>query len=275
MDRSKGFRARRRRLTVDRLERLVMRSAPATGARQDVAGVGDLVIGTAHAPTPIRAPEPDGFPLAGVPHDVESFVPGEDILLEGEPFPATCILIEGWACRYKMLSDGRRQIIGFVLAGDLCSSWAAGSGPMDYGVRALTFSRVARIEPGDLAEAIRIRPVIADSLRAAAAQDQIILGQWLLNMGQRKAPERIAHLFCELATRMRKAGIAPRDGGYEAPLTQQDLADALGLTSVHVNRVLQKLRERDFIGFRRGVLSIRDVDGLCSYVEFKEAYLTH
>ena len=252
-----------------------MQSATPPGGRQDLNGVSDLVVGSHAQHQPTRTSEAETLALAGVPHDVESFVPSEDILLEGEAFPATCLLLDGWACRYKTLSDGRRQIIGFVLPGDLCSSWAAGSGPMEYGVRALTFARAARIEASELGEALRLRPNLAETLRSAAAQEHVIMSAWLLNMGQRKAPERIAHLFCELATRMRKRGIAPKDGGFEAPLTQQDLADALGLTSVHVNRVLQKLRERDFIGFRRGVLSIRDMDGLCAYVEFKDGYLTH
>ena len=146
---------------------------------------------------------------------------------------------------------------------------------MEHGVRALAHSRVAKIDRARLLALLPENPRLAEWLRVSAAKEHTILGAWLLNMGQRKAPERIAHLFCELATRMHALGMPRSDGGYEAPLTQQDLADALGLTSVHVNRVLQKLRERGFIDFRRGVLAIKDVDALCAYVEFKDGYLVH
>jgi CRP-like cAMP-binding protein len=213
--------------------------------------------------------------LAGNPHDIVSVANGEDIFVEGAEVTEACLLLEGWACRYKTLMDGRRQIIGFVLPGELCSSWAAELGSMEHGVRALCPARVAKVDRAVVLARMDQHSALVDRLRLTAAQEHTILGAWLLNIGQRKAPERIAHLFCELATRMRNIGMPQVDGGYEAPLTQTDLADALGLTSVHVNRVLQKLRERGFIDFRRGVLSIRDVPALCAYVEFKDGYLSH
>ena len=213
--------------------------------------------------------------LAGIPHRVSKYHNGEDILLQGEMVSESCLLLEGWACRYKTLMDGRRQIIGFVLPGDLCSSWAAAAGAMEHGVKALSAARVAKVDRQLVLSRMDQHSALVDQLRQSASQEHTILGAWLLNMGQRKAPERIAHLFCELATRMRKIGLEQVDGGYEVPLTQMDLADALGLTSVHVNRVLQKLREKGFIDFRRGVLSIRDVPALCAYVEFKDGYLSH
>ncbi len=213
--------------------------------------------------------------LAGISHQIVTLVNGEDIFLEGENFSQTCLLLEGWACRYKSLPGGRRQIIGFVLPGDLCSSWAAGFGPMEHGVKALSTARVVKVDRSVILNRMDQHSALVERLRAAAAQEYTILGAWLLNIGQRKAPERIAHLFCELATRMHNLGLQKSDGGYEVPLTQMDLADALGLTSVHVNRVLQKLRDRGFIAFRRGVLSIRDVPALCAYVDFADKYLTH
>ena len=146
---------------------------------------------------------------------------------------------------------------------------------MEHGVKALSAARVAKVDRLLVLSRMDQHSALVDQLRQSASQEHTILGAWLLNMGQRKAPERIAHLFCELATRMRKIGLEQVDGGYEVPLTQMDLADALGLTSVHVNRVLQKLREKGFIDFRRGALSIRDVPALCAYVEFKDGYLSH
>ena len=213
--------------------------------------------------------------IGSIPHQLMTMVNGEDIFHEGEKVSHTCLLLDGWACRYKTLADGRRQIIGFVLPGDLCSSWAASEGAMQHGVRALSPVRMAKVDRSVVLGRLEQHSALVDRLRVTASQEHTILGAWLLNMGQRKAPERIAHLFCELATRMHKIGLQKADGGYDVPLTQMDLADALGLTSVHVNRVLQKLRDRGFIDFRRGVLSIRDVPALCAYVEFKDGYLLH
>ena len=242
--------------------------------RSPLAGLTDIAFSQGEA-SPTLAIDVQRALLGGIPHRLVSVANGEDIFVEGEHFTEACLLLEGWACRYKTLLDGRRQIIGFVLPGELCSSWAAGVGPMAHGVRALCTARVAKVERAIVFAQMDKYPELVNSLRVAAAQEHTILGAWLLNMGQRKAPERIAHLFCELATRMRKIGLSEVDGGYEVPLTQTDLADALGLTSVHVNRVLQKLRDRGFIDFRRGVLSIRDVPALCAYVEFKDGYLSH
>ena len=226
------------------------------------------------APTPTLTADVERAMLAGISHQIVTLVNGEDIFLEGEKFSQTCLLLEGWACRYKSLPGGRRQIIGFVLPGDLCSSWAAGNGAMEHGVKALSTARVVKVERSLILSRMDQHSALVERLRAAAAQEHTILGAWLLNIGQRKAPERIAHLFCELATRMSKLGFPKVDGGYEVPLTQMDLADALGLTSVHVNRVLQKLRDRGFIAFRRGVLSIRDMPALCAYVDFADRYLS-
>lgn len=249
-------------------------TSPASTDRPPLATQVDIALSPARG-SPSLAVDVQRALLAGVPHEIIGVASGETIFTEGEPFTAACLLLEGWACRYKTLIDGRRQIIGFVLPAELCSSWAAGSGAMEHGVRALCPARVVKIDRAIVFARMDQHSALIDRLRLAAAQEHTILGAWLLNIGQRKAPERIAHLFCELATRMRKIGLPQVDGGYEVPLTQTDLADALGLTSVHVNRVLQKLRERGFIGFRRGVLSIRNVPALCDYVEFKDGYLSH
>lgn len=247
---------------------------PALSERPPLAALIDVGLSPSNAPPPLAADAQRSL-LQGIPHEIVGIANGEDIFVEGEAVTEACMLLEGWACRYKTLLDGRRQIIGFVLPGELCSSWAAGTGGMEHGVRALTPARVAKVDRAVVLARTDKHSALVDRMRLAAAQEHTILGAWLLNIGQRKAPERIAHLFCELATRMHKIGLPQVDGGYEAPLTQTDLADALGLTSVHVNRVLQKLRERGFIDFRRGVLSIRDVPALCAYVEFKDGYLSH
>jgi CRP-like cAMP-binding protein len=253
---------------------MIASSNPAPSERPPLAGLVDIALKPSDS-APDMAVDVQRALLAGIPHEIVGVASGEDIFVEGEPFTEACLLLEGWACRYKTLMDGRRQIIGFVLPGELCSSWAAGLGPMEHGVRALCAARVVKVDRAVVLARMDQHSALLDRLRLAAAREHTILGAWLLNIGQRKAPERIAHLFCELATRMRKIGLPQVDGGYEAPLTQTDLADALGLTSVHVNRVLQKLRQRGFIDFRRGVLSIRDVPALCAYVEFKDGYLSH
>lgn len=140
-------------------------------------------------------------------------------------------------------------------------------------MKCLTDVRLARVEAsfGDISPG---RRALEDRAREAMVREGAIMGAWLLNIGQRKGLERTAHLLCELAARMLKLGMHRVDGGLELPLTQQDLADALGLTSVHVNRVLQSLRDQGFIDTGRGILSIKNVDALSALAEFDQVYLT-
>lgn len=174
-------------------------------------------------------------------------------------------VLEGLAIRHQELGDGRRQILAILLPGDLC---AADS------VTSLTRVRVARIERADLDAIQRNHPAIAQALRRAAEISEAIVCAWMVNLGQRRAHERVAHLFCELACRMQGADLLRAGCMFDLPLTQQALGCALGLTSVHINRVLQRLRAEALLEFRSGVVRIRDLVRLQALAGFDPAYLT-
>jgi CRP-like cAMP-binding protein len=204
---------------------------------------------------------------------IEHIGAGRSILDDREAPASVRILLDGWALRQKTLRDGRRQIVGLLLPNDVGASWTPLGPPRAPDVRALTACRVLRVEAEALAALVRRSPSVAARLVERASGDAAITHAWLLNIGQRKAPERMAHLFCELAFRMELSGLSRRGEAPTIPLTQQDLADALGMTSVHVNRVLQRLKGEAMIDIRKGSVSLLDTIALGRVCDFDAAYL--
>jgi CRP-like cAMP-binding protein len=196
------------------------------------------------------------------------------MLLDRNENPAEVrLLLDGWACRETTLKDGRRQIIGLMFPNDLCSYWTPLGGPWTHDIRALTACRVLCVDAESLSGLVRRTPFLGAHLRERAATDTAVLHAWLLNLGQRQARERIAHLFCELDFRLAAAGLCRGHPRPTIPLTQQDLGDTLGMTSVHVNRVLQALKLEGLIEVRKGSVSLMDSPGLSRICEFDPRYL--
>ncbi len=204
---------------------------------------------------------------------VESRNAGTELFNPREPGDSVHILMEGWACRDRPFGDGDRQITAFMLPGDLASCWTPIESPFDHRVRTLTPCRVMVASRARLADLARRNSVIATRLRRAMRTDVSILNDWLVNVGRRQAPERIAHLLCELNHRLEIARSNLHSGDRLIPLTQQDIADALGMTSVHVNRVVQKLRANQLLEIRKGSVILRDPQGLAQLCAFDSAYL--
>ena len=211
--------------------------------------------------------------LSALAGRVECIGAGCDLVTPGETTRTVRVLLQGWAARYQSLEDGRRQIISFMFAGDAASFWTPAAGLADQGVRTLTPCRLLVIEGRRLAEVARTNPIVAERMRLAASANVANLNAWLVNLGLRKAPERTAHLLCELWRRLSLAGWSVGNADCLLPLTQQDLADALGMTSVHVNRVLQRLRAMGLIDLRKGALILRDRAGLAGMCAFDGGYL--
>ena len=184
----------------------------------------------------------------------------------------THLILDGWACRYKQFPDGRRAIVALLLPGDLCDPFAFRRARMDHAIGALTPVTVARITPEQIADAVRGRPAIEEGLWRETLATTAIHREWIASVGRRSAIERLAHLFCELHLRLTWAGLA--DGtSLPMPVTQPDLADALGQTSVHINRTLKELRSSGLVALRSRRLTIRDLDGLRERGLFDPAYL--
>jgi CRP-like cAMP-binding protein len=182
------------------------------------------------------------------------------------------LILEGWAARYKILPDGRRQFTAFLIPGDFCDLHVTILKQMDHGILALTSVTVASIPHGEMNELTESRPELTRALWWATLVDEGVLRAWLVNLGRREAYERVAHLMCEMHARMKNVGLV-HGGAFELPLTQEQLADALGLTAVHVNRMLKRLRDEGLIRTGSKTLTILDADALGKASGFDPSYL--
>ena len=194
-----------------------------------------------------------------------------DIVSEGEAPTACIILLEGLACRYMSLSDGRRQILAFQAPGDIVDLQSLPMRRMDHSVGALTRCRAAPISHEALRQLIAGHPRIGLALWRDTILDTAVLREWMIGLGQRSAYERMAHLFCEMYYRLRIAGM--QGASFAFPVTQQELGDALGLSVVHVNRVIQRLRAEGLLAHRGGKATILDWRGLRQAGDFDPGYL--
>lgn len=200
-------------------------------------------------------------------------VPARGALIhEGDKPSAVRVMISGWACRFKSLPDGRRQIVGFFIPGDICDLNVYILRQMDHSVSALTRVNYLAIPPDLLERLTDQHPRLARALQWHELVNSAIQREWLLNIGQRSAFERLAHLFSELHARLRVVNLTHAHT-FDFPVTQTDLADATGLTSVHVNRTLQELRREGLIELTRKQLRILDVERLMQVAMFNPNYL--
>jgi PAS domain S-box-containing protein len=186
--------------------------------------------------------------------------------------PVTWLIGNGWVYSYDLLTDGRRQVIGFHLPGDLVGhpGLLVSGGHHQYATASDCV--LCALDQRALAEILRADTALAKALHWAAARDAAIIEQHLVSLGRRSALARVAHLMLELGARLEMAGLAD-PGGYRCPLTQEVIADALGLTNVHVNRLLRRLRDQGLLTFVRGFVSFQDKDRLMALAEYDPAYL--
>ncbi|TPG14713.1 Crp/Fnr family transcriptional regulator [Sphingomonas koreensis] len=196
----------------------------------------------------------------------------QDLIREGDRPGPVFVMLDGWACRYKLLPEGGRQIVAFLMPGDTCDMHVAVLAEMDHSIQTLTPARVATIARGDIHKLVTDHPQIAQALWSTQLVDESTLRAWIVSMGRRDSNARVAHLMCELYLRARNIGLVSGNN-FEMPLSQVVLADALGLTPVHVNRVLRKLRLANVMEIRRGALNIIDPVGLATIAGFDENYL--
>jgi CRP-like cAMP-binding protein len=204
--------------------------------------------------------------------DVRYFAAGEDVISQGDRTGGVKLLLEGFACRYKVLEDGRRQVVAYFVPGDLCDLRVFILKRMDHSIGAVCASKVATISPENVLRLTHNYPSLTRALWWSTLVEEAIAREWIVNVGQRNALERMAHLFCELLYRFRAVGL--NDGmSCTLPLTQVELAETLGLSSVHVNRTLQALRKRKLITLENGTLTIDNLDELKELSFFDPDYL--
>jgi CRP-like cAMP-binding protein len=197
-----------------------------------------------------------------------------DLIREGSKPPSLYLILEGWACHYRTLEDGRRQIVDFAVPGDLCDLNLFILDQMDHSIGAITQLKVAEIDREIFERVATTCPNITTALWWQELVSKSIHREWIVSVGQRSAAERLAHLFCEMFLRLESVGLTNGFSCDFAP-TQADLADATGLTSVHVNRTLQELRRCGLIELERTKLTIPDMAALQRVALFNPDYLHH
>jgi CRP-like cAMP-binding protein len=214
----------------------------------------------------------DHHALAAFVSRVRQVGPKVDLAREGNPPENVHLILDGYACRYKVLPSGRRQIMAFFVPGDFCDLNVFILDQMDHNIGTLSTCQIVDI-PRSAIDAVTLHhPRITRAFLWCALVDEAVLREWLVNIGARESNQRIAHLFCELLMRLDAVGRVT-DNSYAFPFTQPEIADAMGLSEVHVNRVLRELRQQGLITLKRRVLTIVDVEGLKAYCGFNPNYL--
>jgi CRP-like cAMP-binding protein len=210
--------------------------------------------------------------LEGVVAHDRKYTPRQDLIREGDEPGPVFVMLEGWACRYKILPSGTRQIMAFLMPGDACDLHVNMLAEMDHSIQAISPARVATISRTEMQGLLFGHPNIARAMYTAQLIDEGIMRAWIVSMGRRSSIQRVAHLMCELYLRAYNIGLVT-DGAFALPLSQLILADALGMTAVHVNRVLKELRLSGAMALRRGNLDILDPVKLVQIAGFDENYL--
>ncbi len=210
--------------------------------------------------------------LENLPMQVVAIKADQDIVREGDRPSRSCLILSGFACTYKVTAGGKRQIVSFNLPGDIPDLQSLHLTVLDNSISTISPCRVGFIPHEVLRDICDRYPRIASAFWRETLIDASIFREWVMNVGQREAYNRMAHVLCELLTRLRAVGLA-EGHSCDLPITQGEFADALGVTNVHVNRVLQQMRADGLIELSGDRLNIPDWDRLKEVGEFDPTYL--
>jgi CRP-like cAMP-binding protein len=201
-----------------------------------------------------------------------TFVAGRDLVEQGQTEQSAYVLSSGWACSYKILEDGQRQIVDFQIPGDFLGLRSLLMHVSDHSVEPINDIEVTEVLRNDLLGVFTQPPRLATAILLAASRDEAMVVEHLVNIGRRSAAERTANFLLELGARLALVGMGSK-AGFECPLSQYLMADALGLSAVHVNRVLRQLREDGLVTFRDGFVSFDNYERLTEFAEFDLTYM--
>jgi CRP-like cAMP-binding protein len=207
-----------------------------------------------------------------LPVTIKDFRADEDIVREGDRPWQCCLLLDGFLQRSKMLPDGTRQIMSFHVPGDIPDLESLELAVMDHTLATLTPCKVGLISHDTLRELTHSHPHLTDLLWRTTLIDAAIYREWIVNVGSRDAHSRIAHLICEMYFRLKAVGLTSGHS-FEAPITQSEIGEATGLSTVHVNRSIQRLRSKGLITLQRARCTIEDWDGLAKVAAWDATYL--
>lgn len=201
-----------------------------------------------------------------------NFPAKHDLIREGDEPGPVFVFLEGWGCRYKILPEGSRQILAFMMPGDFCDMHTSVLDEMDHNIATVTPSQVAMIPRPKMEDLLEMRPAITRAFWLMQLVDLGVARSWIASMGRRSSSERVAHLMCELYFRANLFCLV-EDGQCSMPLSQILLADALGLTPVHVNRVLRTFKAAGVMKLEHSALVISDIAQLVRIAGFDDTYL--
>lgn len=211
--------------------------------------------------------------LEGLQNNTLEVEKGRDFIVEGTSLRTTFIVLEGWAMRYGVLSNGRRQVLSYALPGDILGLHVNFRADATYSASALTPLKLAAVDPRRVIEISQNFPIIASGLSWCTAREFAILGDQAIRLGRLSARQRLAHLFLELWHRI--ALIEDDHGKWlEIPMTQRDLADTLGMSLVHTNRCLKSLRDDDLVSVTKDHVRLNNVDALIELSDFNPEHLS-
>ena len=210
--------------------------------------------------------------MLALPHVVHSVEAGAMLAREGEPAPGCLVLLDGFVIRHKLTGAGDRQIVAIHIPGDPLDFQMLFLPVADHHVQTLTQATIAAVPRGAMEALMAARAGVARAVTVNILAEASVTREWLLNVGRRDARGRLAHLLCEFAARMDAQGI-DNSGGYELPMTQEQLGDALGLTSVHVNRTLRALEGEGHLKRHGRRIQFARMDEIRRIGEFDPRYL--
>jgi CRP-like cAMP-binding protein len=182
---------------------------------------------------------------------------GDDIITQGQRPDYVHLIESGWACRYKLLEDGSNHIMAYLIPGDLCDVHITILDKMDHSIRALTPLKITKFSADEMINIMENHPRLARAFFWSTLVDEATLREWLVNIGTRSSELRVAHVLCELLLRSRIAGLS-HDDSFDFPLTQEELGESMGISHVHTNRVLQRLRQEGLISLESRRIIIHD-----------------
>ena len=210
--------------------------------------------------------------FVSLPHRILKVEARREIVRAGDIVSNVFIVESGWAIRFRLLDDGRRQIVNFMLPGDCFDLQAVMHAAADHAVASVTPMRLRVTTSHRFLEAVGSNARMAAAFWWSAIQEESILREQIVRIGRRTARERIAHLMLELHRRLTLAGVA-RDETMSLPITRDMIADALGLSPIHVSRTLSRLRAEGLLDATRNRACILDREGLAEAADFDPAYL--
>jgi CRP-like cAMP-binding protein len=219
-----------------------------------------------------RIGEADREALLALPHQLRRVPAGAHIIRDGDKPDYCCLILSGFAYRHKITGEGGRQVLSLHLAGDFVDLQNSLLEVSDHNVQTLTDADVAFIPRDAIKDLALARPAIGVAMWVDTLVDSAIFREWVVNVGRRDARARVAHILCEFSMRLEEAGLADNHR-YMLPMTQEQLADAVGLTSVHVNRVLRQLGEEGLISRNKRAIVIEDWARMRDVGDFNERYL--